>query len=81
MLTYAGVCWRMLAYAGVCWRMQVDRGGGDLFSRMLTYADVCWRMQVDRGGGDLFKFHGKVEMVRWDRTRNCPPYDDLFRVK
>jgi hypothetical protein len=36
-------------------------------------------MQVDRGGKEL-RFPGRVEYVRWDRTRNCAPFDDLYRI-
>jgi len=34
---------------------------------------------VDRGGEEL-RFPGRVDYVRWDKTRNRPPFDDLFRI-
>ena len=30
---------------------------------------------------DSYTLCGRVERVRWDRTRRAPPFDDLFRVK
>ena len=36
-------------------------------------------MQVDRDGEEV-RFLGKVESVRWDKTRDCPPFDDFYSI-